>query len=90
MERPVESPERIWSTVDQSALWLGLTAKQFTREYRDYPNLLPHQEFGTTFMWHWSVLVAYQFLRPYLSQVPRGPDDPVRKSRKKPPAEDGA
>lgn len=79
--RVIEVPPSVWSTNEQAAAWLGLTVAEFTREYLDFPDLLPWTEFGTSYRWYWLDLVRYADVRRFRQQPSKEQRDEAKKKR---------
>ena len=61
--RPVDSPPRIFSSTEQAAKWLGISAKLFRAEAAALPHLLPVVYFGRVQKYYWQDLVGYSWYR---------------------------
>ena len=62
MQRAIDGPEQVWSTVEQAAAWLGLDVREFRAEVSRCPHLLPPSTRHKRHRWHWMDLVCYAHL----------------------------
>lgn len=72
MERTVDGPPRIWSTIPQAAEWLGLGVGLLRAEIAAHPELLPTTRMGRADMIFWLDLVCYSHVRPRLKNLENG------------------
>jgi hypothetical protein len=63
VDRPVDAPNRVYSTARQAARWVGVPLSTFRREAETHPELLPATKFGRTMRYHWMDLVTYAHVR---------------------------
>lgn len=72
MQRSVDGPDKVWSSVTEAAAWLGLTETEFRKEVKAHPDLLPFTRIGKGHKWHWMDLVAYAHYRrrPAAGELP--------------------
>src|SRR5262245_24168943 len=61
VRRSVETPEHVWSTVEQAARWLGFSVDEFRGMVKAHADRLPHSEAVKAHRWHWRVLVAFSW-----------------------------
>lgn len=59
MQRMIDGPDQVWSTLEEARKWLGLTEEEFRNEVRRHPEILSPNTRHKKHYWHWLDLVYF-------------------------------